>query len=110
MPEMNLFGGAMDRHSDAEKLETLTEGLIDILQKMNHIRPVQFLDFESDYVYNFLDVVESLTDDRIYIRVSGRYDNLPDHEDNPLKNSRGAPMLPYKDAPAPDSDLSGEML
>lgn len=80
---------------EQDTLESLFAELVDVLERIDKIRPVQFLDFESEYVYNFLRIRESPTDDRVYIEVSGCYDNLPAHCDLPLRDSRGGKLLPH---------------
>lgn len=85
-----------------QSLEELTLELVEVLEKINRIRPVQFHDYESDYVYNFLGVREWTEDkgyERIFIEVSGEHDNLPSHATNPLKDSRNHPLLPCPDFP-----------
>ena len=85
-----------------QSLEELTLELVEVLEKINRIRPVQFHDYESDYVYNFLGVRDWTEDkgcERIFIEVSGVHDNLPSHAINPLKDGRNHPLLPYPDFP-----------
>lgn len=89
----------MDTYSETrkEQLTILQDKLIAVLEEINQIRPVQFLDWESEYVYNFLRLRESVEDDRIYIDISGRYDNLPSREKSPLCDGRNHPMPPLED-------------
>jgi len=75
-------------------LAALKQKLIGVLEEIDKVAPVQFLDWESEYVYNFLDVAEDPGDGRVYIRISGVYDNLPAHRASPLRNSRGDLLLP----------------
>lgn len=96
MKQMNLSGEIKPGEGAAtiERLVKLQEKLIQVLTEIDQIAPVQFLDWESEYVYNFLGMRVSPEDGRVYIQISGIYDNLPAHEENPLRDSRGAPMLP----------------
>lgn len=80
-----------------EQLAALQDKLIGVLEEINQLRPVQFLDWESEYTYNFLRLRESVEDDRIYIDISGCYDNLPAHEESPLRNGRNHPILSLED-------------
>lgn len=80
-----------------EQLTILQDKLIAVLEEINQIRPVQFLDWESEYVYNFLRLRESVEDDRIYIDISGCYDNLPSREKSPLCDGRNHPIPPLED-------------
>lgn len=80
-----------------EQLTILQDKLIAVLEEINQIRPVQFLDWESEYVYNFIRLRESVEDDRIYIDISGCYDNLPSHVKSPLCGGRNRPMPPLED-------------
>lgn len=84
--------------SENERLEVerLKQQLIDVLEQLNKIKPIQFLDYESEYVYNFLDVQDSPYEgeDRLYIVVSCLHDNLPSHKKDQLVNGRGDKMLP----------------
>lgn len=80
-----------------EQLTILQGKLIAVLEEINQIRPVQFLDWESEYVYNFLRLRESVEGDRIYIDISGRYYNLPSREKSPLCNRRNCSMLSLDD-------------
>lgn len=80
-----------------EQLAALQDKLIGVLEEINQLRPVQFLDWESEYTYNFLRLRESVEDDRIYIDISGCYDNLPAHEESPLCNRRNHPILSLED-------------
>lgn len=59
---------------------------MEILEKINSICPVQFLNWESEYIYNFLGLMYCPDDDRVFICVSAEYDNLPSHMRNPLKD------------------------
>lgn len=70
---MNL--GAAPK-SDTEQLEELKDQLVDVLEKINKIRPVQFLDWESEFIYNFIGLMDRPEDDRVFICVSAEYDNL----------------------------------
>lgn len=89
---MNTYG-----ETRKEQLTILQDKLIAVLEEINQIRPVQFLDWESEYVYNFLRLRESVEDDRIYIDISGCYDNLPSREKSPLCDGRNHPMPPLED-------------
>ncbi len=70
-------------------VEVLTSQLVDLLEALNKIRPVQFLDEDAEFVTNYIGVDVDENDDRVYIRTSAYYDNLPSRASNPLKNSRG---------------------
>lgn len=77
-----------------QKLEELQVKLMEVLGEINKIAPVQFLDWESEYVYNLLGLRLSPSDNRVWVVVSGRNDNLPAHAANPLRDSRGQIMPP----------------
>lgn len=79
--------------SDTE-LEQATADLVAALERLNAIKPIQFMDYESEYVYNYLGTRINEEDGRVYIWVSGVYDNLPSHRDNPLRNGRRELMRP----------------
>lgn len=77
------------------KVAKLKEQLIDVLTQLNAIKPVQFHDIDcDDCVFNFSDVVIDETDNRVYIEIAMWHDNLPIHEDNPLKDGHGRDILP----------------
>lgn len=101
MENMNLTDNVPHEVEGRDTLTCLTEELVAILEKINRIRPVQFLDVDSDYVYNFLRLHENSGDNRVYIELSGRYDNLPAHEDKPFDDGRGRPVLPNKEMSKP---------
>lgn len=77
-----------------QRLKQLTAQLVDVLEELNKIRPIQFLDLDSEYVYNYIGVQECDREGRVYIAISSGYDNLPSRKDNPLRDSRGKEMLP----------------
>lgn len=89
---------AEDRWTDEDRkkeLEVLKEELIEVLCKLDRIKPVQFHDIDcDDRVYNFSDVVIDEKDDRVYVEIAMWHDNLPIHEDNPLKDGHGRDILP----------------
>lgn len=79
---------------ERSELEQATADLVAALERLNAIKPVQFLDWESEYIYNYLGVRVSEEDDRLYVCISGEHDNLPSHEGTPLCNGRGQPYTP----------------
>lgn len=82
---------------EQSQLDILKNQLIDVLHKMNKIRPVQFHDIDcDDCVYNFSDVTISEGDNRVYIEIAMWHDNLPVHAEHPLKDGRGREILPKK--------------
>lgn len=84
----------IDEQSQIAMLKTQ---LIDVLHKMNKIRPIQFHDIDcDDCVYNFSDVVIDERDGRVYIEIAMWHDNLPAHAEHPLKDGRGREILPKK--------------
>lgn len=89
---LNLTGD-QDKVGESE-LKALQDELVTVLEKLNRRRPIQFLDFESEYVYNFLRLRECLDEDRLFIEVSGQYDNLPAHAKYPITDGRGHPISP----------------
>lgn len=89
MKYMNLSG-----KGQVEDVTKLTQELVDVLERLNAIKPVQFLDWESEYIYNYLGIRVSEEDGRLYVCISGVNDNLPAHRTNPLRNGRGQPYTP----------------
>lgn len=79
---------------EIESLSELKEQLVAVLEKMNRIRPVQFLDLKSSYIYNFLGLLNRQEDNRIFICISGEHDNLPAHKEAPMCNSCGRKIEP----------------
>lgn len=77
-----------------ERLSELQEQLVNVLAEIDKIAPVQFLDIDSDYVCNFIGLHVSEDDGRVYVQISGEYDNLPAHTENPLRNGRGRVIPP----------------
>lgn len=86
------------------ELKELQDELVTVLSKLNSRRPIQFLDFESEYVYNFLRLRECPEEDRLFIEISGQYDNLPAHAVHPITDGRGQKILPSAEFSAPVSE------
>lgn len=94
-PKSKLLNLTSDRDGTGMgELKALQNELVAVLEKLNRRRPIQFLDFESEYVYNFLRLRECSDEDRLFIEVSGRYDNLPAHAKYPITDGRGHPISP----------------
>ena len=87
-----LKQGKVSAFTTAADLHSLTKELVNVLEKINAIRPVQFLGFESGCTYNFIRLHESERDGRIYIEISEHYDNLPTHTKTPLLSGSGHPI------------------
>lgn len=82
-------------NNESTKVAELKEQLIDVLTKLNAVKPVQFHDIDcDDCVFNFSDVVIDEADNRVYIEIAMWHDNLPVHAENPLKDGRGKVILP----------------
>lgn len=71
-----------------------TKELVHILEKLDRVAPVQFLDEDSESVLNYIGVRLDELDGSVYVRLSRYYDNLPAHRENPLKNSQGQIIPP----------------
>lgn len=79
------------------RLEELKKELIDVLTKMDQIKPVQFCDIDCDnQVFNFSGVSIDENDNRVYVNIAMWHDNLPSHEQHPLTDGRGREILPLK--------------
>lgn len=94
-----------------KRAEELYDQLATVLSELNKIGAVQFLDWESDYVYNFYGMMyekgqpgTGLDEDRLFVLISGEYDNLSVHRDTPILNSRGQLIRPGIPAGLLDED------
>lgn len=52
-----------------ERIALLEGKLKEVIQELSKIRPVQFLDYNSEFVYDFDAIIESYADNRVYIRL-----------------------------------------
>lgn len=76
------------------QLAFLKERLVSVLEEIDSISPIQFLDMDGEYIFNFIDLKFSPEEGRVWVRISAEHDNLPSHRESHLKNGRGRPILP----------------